>query len=1042
MKPSALALGMVLSVASATDAQNVPVKTGEYAPDWANLSKWECPEWYKDIKFGVWAHWDPQCQAADGDWYARGMYFKDSENYKWHKEHYGDPCVKDTEHGYKDLCNEWKAENWKPDSLVRLYHEMGARYFFAMGQHHDNFDCWDSPYQPWNSKNIGPKRDILGEWAAACKEHGMPLGVSMHGSHTWTWFEITQKYDGNMTKADGAGKWWDGYDPQDLYAQNHTPSPGWESDGTIGSQWDWGNDASLPSEEFKVKFRNRVLQCIDAYHPAMLYFDDTVLPFYGCDESIGLDILAHAYNTDPGMVVTGKILEDKHKEAMLWDVERGIPDRPQEKYWQTCTCIGSWHYSEKVYESGSYKSPQQVVDMLIDIVSKNGNLLLSIPVKGDGTLDDKEMGFIAGVKAWMDQNSRSIYGTRVWKSFGEGPLAEGSQSLNDQGFNEGNNYSSKDVRYVIKYAKTEEDADTLFASVLRWPEEGSFTFRHLGRASEYFPGEVKSIELLGYGPVECELGMEGLTVRLPESRVNDIAPVFALTFEPGTDKALSLQEFLDYCKEVVGEADDIVRPANTGSPDATALSDLVHSMSRAESSLGGSTDEQAEALSALHAAFNTYMASTTAAGAPLYEGEDLTVEKLVQADDFDRTPETDNGKRFGEPAHWTVTDFNIPNGDDGVKQGIDGYGGTEALMLGVYDDRGNADDGCDLAQAAIRRTVHLASGIYYFGATFNKIYQLSNDAYMYACAGTAEDLPTAEIPAKAIAWAHLNAAQENSDLWGITFIVEEEQDVTLGFQADLTAGSAEQEVRVKSVHLRRYDEGKIATGRDVTLQYLVERSDFSRLDESVTTRFATPKYWTVENFKIPNGDNGTKNGIDKDPGFDCLMLGIWVDRELNEEGDLSDARIYRKLSLEPGTYSMQVHYQHHWNMTPKAYLFASTEILGTSAIPGKALAYVRINEADGEGNEWQTIVFSVDEAQDVYVGWQADLNDGNDAQEFRVRDVRLLYLPKQTGDAVRSTRSLRSKTSGTHYYNLNGQELNGAPSRGLYIEDGRKVLKR
>lgn len=302
---------------ASVNAQNVPVATGEFTPDWDNLAKWECPEWYQDVKFGIWAHWDPQCQAAGGDWYARGMYFKGSANYNWHVSHFGDPCVPNTDFGYKDLCNAWKAENWDPEYLIGLYHSIGARYFFAMGQHHDNFDCWDSPYQPWNSVNIGPKRDVVGEWAKACEKYGMPLGVSMHGSHAWSWFEIAQPYDGNMTKEDGKGKWWEGYDPQDLYAQRHPHSTGWEDAGTIHSQWAWGNGVSLPSEEYKMKFQNRVLQCVNAYHPAMLYFDDTVLPFYGCDESIGLNILAHAYNTNPEMVVTGKILEPMHKEAMM-----------------------------------------------------------------------------------------------------------------------------------------------------------------------------------------------------------------------------------------------------------------------------------------------------------------------------------------------------------------------------------------------------------------------------------------------------------------------------------------------------------------------------------------------------------------------------------------------------------------------------------------------------------------------------------------------------------------------------------------------------
>lgn len=286
--------GLLLSASFTSNAQNVPVATGRYTPDWDNLAQWECPEWFQNVKFGIWAHWDPQSQGADGDWYGRGMYFKGGGNYNWHVSHFGDPCVAGTDYGYKDLCNAWKAEKWEPEYLIRLYYDMGARYFFAMGQHHDNFDCWDSPYQPWNSVNIGPKRDVVGEWAKACEKYDLPLGVSMHGSHAWLWFEIAQQYDANMTKEDGKGKWWEGYDPQDLYAQRHTPSRGWEDAGTIHSQWTWGNGASQPSEEYKMKFQNRVLQCVNAYHPAMLYFDDTVLPFYGCDESVGLNILAHS----------------------------------------------------------------------------------------------------------------------------------------------------------------------------------------------------------------------------------------------------------------------------------------------------------------------------------------------------------------------------------------------------------------------------------------------------------------------------------------------------------------------------------------------------------------------------------------------------------------------------------------------------------------------------------------------------------------------------------------------------------------------------
>jgi len=506
-------------------AQNVVVEQGSYTPDWQSLSAWECPEWFKDAKFGIWAHWGPQCEAEDGDWYARGMYDKGSGQYKWHLQHYGDPAT----FGFKDICNEWKAEKLNAEELVSLYKSVGARYFMTLGQHHDNFDLWNSPYQEWNSVNIGPKRDIVGEWTAACRKHNLPIGISMHGSHTWTWYELSQKFDGNMTKEEGKGLWWEGYDPQELYAQRHTPSEGWENAGSIHRQWNWGNGASRPSDAFKTKFQNRVLQCINDYDPDMLYFDDTVLPFYGCDDAVGLNIVAHYYNTRArrhginDVVVMGKILEPQHKEALLWDVERGVPDRPQEKYWQTCTCIGAWHYDQNVYKNNRYKSAQQVVDMLIDIVSKNGNLLLSVPIRGDGTIDDKERAVLDGIKAWMDINGESIYGTRPWKTFGEGPLAEKTKGLNAQGFNEGNDYSAADVRYVQRN-------DTLFATIMRWPTDTEFTFRSLGRNAQYYSGKPKSVRLLGHGKVKHKLSDEGLTVTLPQTPTNDIAPVFAITF--------------------------------------------------------------------------------------------------------------------------------------------------------------------------------------------------------------------------------------------------------------------------------------------------------------------------------------------------------------------------------------------------------------------------------------------------------------------------------------------------------------------------------
>lgn len=522
MKKTFLMVLAAVSMTVSAQKTNVEIKTGPYSDNWESLSAWECPEWFKDAKFGIWAHWGPQCQAEDGDWYARHMYFEGEGQYKYHVSHYGNP----KEFGMKDLCNAWKAEEWNPEELVKLYKSVGARYFMALANHHDNFDLWNSPYQEWNSVNVGPKKDLIKGWSDACKKVGLPLGVSVHASHAWTWFEPAQKYDGNLTKADGVGKWWEGLDPQELYAQNHAHSKDWNKVRGIHSQWDWNNGANLPSDEYKMKFQNRVLELINDYNPSMIYFDDTAMPFYGCDDQIGKNILQHYYNHSAAkhkgkaeVIVTGKQLTAAQKDYMMWDVERGVPDRPQKEYWQTCTCIGSWHYDMDRYKKGRYKDGATVIRMLVDVVSKNGNLLLNIPVRGNGSIDDKERKVLADIKAWMDINGESIYGTRVWEVFGEGPLAEASNPMNAQGFNEGQKYSSKDVRYVQKKGK-------VYATIMAWPEEDTFCFKAFSKKE---CGRVTSVKLLGGGKVKFVQKEEGLVITVPTERPNNIAPVFRIT---------------------------------------------------------------------------------------------------------------------------------------------------------------------------------------------------------------------------------------------------------------------------------------------------------------------------------------------------------------------------------------------------------------------------------------------------------------------------------------------------------------------------------
>lgn len=509
-----------------------PMAQGEFEPNWESLRRYETPEWFRNAKFGIWAHWGPQCVEGSGDWMARELYQEGSKAYKHHVANYGHP----SEVGFKDILPLFKAERWEPDSLVRLYKSIGARYFFVLGNHHDNFDLWDSKYQPWNSKNIGPKRDILAEWAAAARRYDLPFGVSLHADHAWTWYETARRYDrkgdktgipydGCMTAADGKGKWWEGMDPQQLYVQNHPLSKGSWADGMLHSQWAWGNGAATPSEEFCTNFYNRTLDVINRYNPDLLYFDTTGVPFYPVSDA-GLKIAAHFYNhnmaTNGGRneaVMFGKILTDEQKEALVWDVERGAPNQIIPLPWQSCTCIGGWHYNSDIYNKGNYKTAETVVRLLADIVSKNGNLLLNIPLRADGTFDEKEYEVIKGIGAWMDINKEAIYDTRPWKKFGEGPIAESEIPLNAQGFNEGSysDMTGKEIRFTTK-------GKNLYAIILACPEDRQVNIKSLGTAER----RIKRVDLLGHGKLPFRQTENGVAVTLPASHGNLTVPVLRI----------------------------------------------------------------------------------------------------------------------------------------------------------------------------------------------------------------------------------------------------------------------------------------------------------------------------------------------------------------------------------------------------------------------------------------------------------------------------------------------------------------------------------
>ncbi|PTY07112.1 alpha-L-fucosidase [Opitutaceae bacterium EW11] len=533
--PAAHAIPSTAKPAVIVSTAAEPVAPGKFSPTWESLQQYEVPEWFRDAKFGIWAHWGPQCQPERGDWYARQMYSQGAPQYEEHLKLYGHP----SKVGFKDVIHSWKAEHWDADKLLALYQRAGARYFFALANHHDNFDNWDSKYQPWNSVNLGPKKDLIGGWAAAARKYGMKFGVSVHAAHAWSWYETAQgadktgplagvPYDGKLTKADGKGTWWDGYDPQDLYEQRHTPSPNFGDLTSLYGRWHWDNGVSQPDQAYCERFYNRTIDLIDKYHPDLIYFDDTALPLWPVTDA-GLKIAAHFYNRglqwrgDDG-VLFGKILEPDQRRCMALDIERGRSNVIEPLPWQTDTCLGNWHYDKGVLDNHGYKSARTVIQTLIDVVSKNGNLLLNVPLKGDGTPDADEIAILEGIAAWMQINQEAIHGTRPWKLLGEGPQLAATEATSGSNFNEDKTkpFTAEDIRFTSK-------GDVLYAFVMGVPKS-AIHVKSLGTAAKLLARPIASIRLLGSDekPVWSQTA-DALTIEAPKSVPNEIAAVFEIT---------------------------------------------------------------------------------------------------------------------------------------------------------------------------------------------------------------------------------------------------------------------------------------------------------------------------------------------------------------------------------------------------------------------------------------------------------------------------------------------------------------------------------
>ncbi len=476
-------------------AQDLPaIAKGPFRGTAESLQQYRIPDWFRDAKFGMWAHWGPQSGVEDGDWYARNMYIQGQPQYQYHVEHYGHP----SKVGYKDLCPLWKGDRFDPVHLISLYKKAGAKYFMSMGVHHDNFDLWNSKHQPrWNAVATGPHKDVVGMWARAARDAGLKFAVSEHLSNSWNWLAVSHGADKSGPMA---GVPYDGNDS--AYADLYHLFP---KDQPIPTQ----PMSRVAPDSWKREWFLRIQDLIDQHKPDLLYTDGGI-PF----EEYGYRLVSHYYNAVPHGVFTSKDRKDCVTGTCALDIERGIADDILPEPWQTDTCIGQWHYKRGI----RYKSTKTVIDMLCDIVSRNGNLMLNVPLPNSGEPDAEELKVVEGITAWMAVNSSAIYGTRPWKVSGNAAAPAAGRSA---GFNENRRreLTANDVRFTTK-------GGTLYAFVMGWPErEASIPL--LARGGKLGVGKIRSVELLGHrGRLQFTQDEASLRITLPPEKPCEHAVAF------------------------------------------------------------------------------------------------------------------------------------------------------------------------------------------------------------------------------------------------------------------------------------------------------------------------------------------------------------------------------------------------------------------------------------------------------------------------------------------------------------------------------------
>jgi alpha-L-fucosidase len=496
---------------------DIPIAAGPFEPTWESIEKNYPgePAWLREAKVGIWVHFGPQSSGESGDWYARKLYTPGTTAYKNHLKMYGHP----SESGYKEVLRDWNPTKLDPVALTKIYQAAGARFLMIQGVHHDNYDLWNSLYQPWNSVNIGPKRDLIGEWAKACRANGMHYGVTFHHEYTWWWWQTAfgsdkdgpmkgSPYDGNLTLADGKGKWWEGYDPRSLYGINLREYKGVAK--KAAAEWSPAPAGIFTNhldyaKWYATQWALRIMDVVEHYDPDFIYTDGTVQgPFTGNGTGTGLKanamqtVMADYYNRTlktRGIVNTFSIVKFRKKTNGTVNTEEfGVPaaiktDQP----WIAEAPVGDWFYAPGfTYDSG------MMIRYIIEAIARDGNAALCISILPDGSLDEGSLKMLNEVGVWMHRNGEAVYGSHAWIIPGEGEQVNGKLKMLPGGALNRKHaefkFNAQDIRFTIG------KNGSFYAFCMNVPTSSAqVRIKSLGTDTNALKKPVKKVKLLGYG---------------------------------------------------------------------------------------------------------------------------------------------------------------------------------------------------------------------------------------------------------------------------------------------------------------------------------------------------------------------------------------------------------------------------------------------------------------------------------------------------------------------------------------------------------------